>query len=60
MSYAQFEITSEEEGIDYISVARKIFERGNEALQRGGTPEERKVFYKPGKNLKKKMEMKIV
>lgn len=41
MSYAQFEATSEEEGIDCISVARRVFERGNEALRRGGTPEER-------------------
>jgi len=41
MSYAQFETTSEEEGIDCISVARRIFERGNEALRRGGTSEER-------------------
>lgn len=41
MSYAQFEATSEEEGIDCVSVARRVFERGNEALRRGGTPEER-------------------
>lgn len=41
MSYAQFEATSEEEGIDSVSVARRVFERGNEALRRGGTPEER-------------------
>lgn len=41
MSYAQFEVTSEEEGIDCVSVARRVFERGNEALRRGGTPEER-------------------
>lgn len=41
MSYAQFEISSEEEGIDTISVARRIFERGNDALRRGGTSEER-------------------
>jgi len=41
MSYAQFEATSEEEGIDCVSVARSVFERGNDALRRGGTPEER-------------------
>ncbi|XP_026821824.1 protein crooked neck [Rhopalosiphum maidis] len=41
MSYAQFEASSEEEGIDSVSVARRVFERGNEALRRGGTPEER-------------------
>lgn len=41
MSYAQFEATSEEEGIDCVTVARRVFERGNEALRRGGTPEER-------------------
>lgn len=41
MSYAQFEATSEEEGIDCVSVARRVFERGNEALRRSGIPEER-------------------
>lgn len=41
MSYAQFETSCSEEGIDSISVARRVFERGNEALRRGGTSEER-------------------
>lgn len=41
MSYANFEVTTEEEDIDAISAARRIFERGNDTLRRAGTPEER-------------------
>ena len=48
MSYAQFEATPEEECIDCVSVARRVFEKGNEALRRGGT------------GLKKKTEIKIL
>ena len=48
MSYTQFETTPEEEGIDCVSAARRVFEKGNEALQRSGT------------YLKKNMEIKIL
>lgn len=41
MSYAHFEITVEEEGIDAVSAARRVLERGNDTLRRRGTPEER-------------------
>lgn len=55
MSYVQFEMThGKEEGLDPVSLARKVYERGNNALRDSGEKEERVLLLEAWRDLEKK------
>lgn len=54
MSYVQFEMShSDEEGIEPISLARRIYERGNAALRESGEKEERVLLLEAWREMEK-------
>lgn len=54
MSYVKFEMShSQEEGIEPISLARRIYERGNAALRESGEKEERILLLEAWREMEK-------
>ena len=55
MSYAKFEMSHpEEEGVTPVSLARKVYERANNALRAEGEKEERVLLLEAWRELEKK------